>query len=96
MQFSPTIDAKNSRTTNKIIPPQCLLKLGYNPLVVQRDVNHRKYEDLYEKKIPSVNQIYDTIKNFFFGANQEGRSPLNIIIHGEIGSGKTQTVRTLC
>jgi len=93
----PCTYLQDSRTTNKIIPPQCLLKLSFNPLLVQRDVNHRKYNDLYEKKIPYANQIYDTIKNFFFGPNQEpGRSPLNIIIHGEIGSGKTQTVRTLC
>lgn len=92
----PTTFLSDLKTHNKIIPPQCLLKLGYNPLIIQREVNHRKYDDLYEKKLPLVTQIFDQIKSFFFPNQEPGHSLLNIIIHGQHGSGKTQTVRSLC
>lgn len=36
---------KNKEKGNKIILPQCLLRLKYNPLIIKREVNLKKYEE---------------------------------------------------
>jgi len=60
-------------------------------------VNQRKYTDPFIGNKQFINEIYDQIKDFFFTPkNDAAQEPLNIIIQGENGSGKTHAVRALC
>lgn len=44
-----------------------------------------------------MTKIYDVIKSFISRSNLNAdATPLNIIIDGEIGSGKTYVMRSLC
>lgn len=86
---------EGSANYNKLIPPQAFLKLHYNPLIVQKTVNHRKNNSEFIGKQNFINEIYEKIKNFFFSSNTE-KLPFSALITGESGSGKTHLVRCLC
>jgi len=44
---------------NKIIPAQAFLKLHYNPLIVQKEVNHRKSNTEFVGKQNFMHEVYD-------------------------------------
>ena len=59
-------------------------------------MNHKKYSEPFIGNKQFINEIYDQIKDFFFGPKSDAaQEPLNIIIQGENGSGKTHAVRAL-
>ena len=75
------------------------LKLSYNPLIVQKEVNHKKFSERMIGQSNFITEIFDEIKSFFLQnsfPNSEEKSSLNIIIQGELGSGKTFCLRSLC
>ena len=43
--FEPMDPQDEFNQKDKIIPPQCFLKLHYNPLIVQKTVTHKKYSE---------------------------------------------------
>lgn len=81
-------------------PPQAYLKWSYNPLIVERSVKHAKHQHNreYIDRIGQVNQIHRDIKDFFkrHTQNKGSITPLNMIIQGELGSGKTHLCRAVC
>lgn len=75
-------DGSTSGYHNKIIPPQVFLKLHYNPMIVQKTVNHKKYIDPFIGNNSFISEIYDKIKEFFMTASltDKERAPLSIVI----------------
>lgn len=66
-------------------------------MIVQKQVNHKKYVDPFIGNKQFISEIYDKIKEFFMTVMPDkDRVPLNIIIQGDHGSGKTHAARTLC
>lgn len=66
LEFPSTYLLDPKASGNKIIPPQCLLKLSYNPLFLEKEVNNRKYTRKLMLREDFVNKILDKIKSYFF------------------------------
>lgn len=91
-------EGSHSGFVNRIIQPQCFLKLSYNPIRVQKQVNHKKYLEPLIGRQNFLNDIYDVIKGFLFNKspNVDDIDPLVILLQGETGTGKTHLARALC
>ena len=96
--YEPLDPEEEFEIKNRMISPQSYLKLAYNPMIVERHVKHSKYVHSFQDKIGQVNSIYRDIKEFFISHSQHEQTlqSMNIIIQGEIGSGKTHLCRAVC
>ena len=97
--FAPIDPEEEFEITKRMHPPQAYLKWSYNPLISEKSVKHAKHQHNreYIDRIGSVNQIHRDIKDFFIRHthNNESTTPLNMIIQGESGSGKTHLCRAV-
>jgi len=63
-------------------PPQQYLKLWYNPIVIQKVVNNKKYHDKYIDRYKFVNDLHEAIKSYFFrnSTKDDNLIPLSMVI----------------
>lgn len=101
--FSP-VDPKQELSSRELnyhtISPLQMLKLNFNPLIVQKEVNHKRASEPFIGKSGFMNEIYDKIKQYLFGQRFNGspqhKDPLSIVIAGKSGTGKTHLMRAIC
>lgn len=97
--IDPREDLFSKEYRDHTISPLQMLKLHFNPLIVQKDVNHKKMSEQFIGKSGFMGEIYDNIKQYLFGQKFNGppdsKDPLSIILAGKSGSGKTHLMKAL-